>query len=199
MKFRFDFHPELTFHGWKDYNYFHIIPRITLFTAPRFRSNWDETLIGQDFDFTIGWLVFEVDICVECLWKEIATPKFSIGDHICNEDNSDAVVESVNFDAGGTHWTYQCLDLDRNSEDYDKYFYINAEIEHLWNLKRLSCLGWHPASEFPPVDKETGLSDEVIAIQDRLCEGERVIYTRIVGSGWKHDNIKWWIAQPKEG
>lgn len=57
---------------------------------------------------------------------------------------------------------------------------------------------WRPASEFPPVDKETGLSDEVIAIQDRLCEGERVIYTRIVGSGWKHDNIKWWCYQPKE-
>lgn len=58
--------------------------------------------------------------------------------------------------------------------------------------------GWRPASELPPVDKETGLSDEVIAIQDRLCEGERVIYTRIVGSGWKHDNIKWWCYPPKE-
>jgi hypothetical protein len=57
---------------------------------------------------------------------------------------------------------------------------------------------WRPASEHPPVDKETGLSVEVIGIQDRLCEGERVIYTRIVGSGWKHDNIKWWCYQPKE-
>ena len=59
--------------------------------------------------------------------------------------------------------------------------------------------GWHPASEFPPVDKETGLSEEVIAIQDRFCDGERVIYSRIVGSGWKHPNIKLWIEQPKEG
>lgn len=59
-------------------------------------------------------------------------------------------------------------------------------------------LGWHPASELPQVDKKTGLSDEVIAIQDRFCDGERVIYTRIVGSGWKHDNIKWWCYPPNE-
>lgn len=57
---------------------------------------------------------------------------------------------------------------------------------------------WRPASELPPVDKETGLSDEVIAIQDRFFEGERVIWTRIVGRGWKHDNIKWWCYPPKE-
>ncbi len=60
-------------------------------------------------------------------------------------------------------------------------------------------LGWHPASKLPPVDKETGLSEEVIAIQDRFQAGERVIYTRIVGGGWKHDNIKWWCYPPKEG
>lgn len=137
MKIKFDFHPYLTFHGWKDYNYYNIIPRVTLFTAPRYRSNWDETLIGKHFDLTIGWLVFEVSVGMECLWKELAKPKFKVGDHICCSDCSNAVVESVNFDEGNDeHWCYQCLGLDRNSEDYDKYFYINAEIEHLWDLKK---------------------------------------------------------------
>lgn len=71
--------------------------------------------------------------------------------------------------------------------------------EWLKELKELRKHGWHPASELPPVDRETGLSEEVIAIQDRFCDGERVIYSRIVGSGWKHPNIKFWIEQPKEG
>lgn len=73
---------------------------------------------------------------MECLWKEPAKPQFKVGDHICNRNCSDAVVKAVNFDEGNYgHWTYQCLDIDKNSEDYDKYFYINAEIEHLWYLK----------------------------------------------------------------
>ena len=76
---------------------------------------------------------------------------------------------------------------------------VKAMVKTIHELReQLKQLGWHPASEWPPVDKETGLSDEVIAIQDRFCEGERVIYTRIVGSGWKHDNIKWWCNPPKE-
>lgn len=97
------------------------------------------------------------------------------------------------YDAEKKAWEnatkYPCSDLDRHS------FRVGFEKCAEW----LSCLGWKPASEFPPVDKETGLSDEVIAIQDRFCDGERVIYTRIVGSGWKHPNIKLWIEQPKEG
>lgn len=135
MKVKFDFDAYLTFNSWKEYNYYNIIPRITLFTAPRFRSNWDDTLIGKHFDLTIGWLVFEVSIGMELLWKEIAAPKFSVGDHICCEDTADAVVKSVNFDDGGdAHWVYECLDLDAHIENY--IFYINAEIEHLWNLKK---------------------------------------------------------------
>lgn len=135
MKIKFDFTPCFTFHGWKDYNYCHILPRMTLFTAPRWRSNWDEKLIGQHFDFTIGWLVFEISIGMECLWKEPATPKFRVGDHICCEDTEDAVVKSVNFDEGGdAHWVYECLDLDAPIENC--IFYINAEIEHLWDLKK---------------------------------------------------------------
>lgn len=137
MKIKFDFSPYLTFHSWKDYNYYNIIPRITLFTAPRWRSNWDETMIGKHFDLTIGWLVFEISIGMECLWKEPAKPKFNVGDHICNRNCSDAVVKAVNFDEGNEgHLRYQCLDLDKNSEDYNKYFYINAEVEHLWYLKK---------------------------------------------------------------
>ena len=73
---------------------------------------------------------------MEFLWKELAKPKFKVGDHICCSDCCDAVVRAVNFDEGNDgHWCYQCLDIDQNSEDYDKYFYINAEIEHLWDLK----------------------------------------------------------------
>lgn len=136
MKIKFDFHPCLTFHGWKDYNYYNIIPRITLFTAPRYRSNWDETLIGKHFDLTIGWLVFEVSIGMECLWKEIAKPKFKVGDHICNENIADAVVKAVNIDeTNNDHWYYECVDL---QEGYHQgaIFYISAEIEHLWDLKK---------------------------------------------------------------
>ena len=75
---------------------------------------------------------------------------------------------------------------------------VKAMVKTIHDLrKKVSQLGWHPASELPPVNEETGLSDEVIAIQDRFCEGERVIYTRIVGSGWKHDNVKWWCYPPQ--
>lgn len=73
---------------------------------------------------------------------------------------------------------------------------VSLWLDDLYEL--MQQLGWHPASELPPVDKETGLSDEVIAIQDRFSEGERVIYTRIVGSGWKHDNIKRWCHLPRK-
>lgn len=54
----------LTWHKG-DYNYFNILPRVTVFVSPRYKhvdgSDEDE-LVGKSYSLQIGWLVFECSI-----------------------------------------------------------------------------------------------------------------------------------------
>lgn len=73
----------------------------------------------------------------------------------------------------------------------------------------LSKFGWHPASEHPPVDKETGFSELVVGIMP----GDTVGFPQYVRyqknefyDRWIYGytgvpsaiNIKWWCYPPKE-
>lgn len=97
------------------------------------------------------------------------------------------------YDAEKKAWEnatkFPCSDLDRLS------FRVGFEKCAEW----LSCLGWHPASEFPVIlDGE--YSVHVIALcitPSGICAPVEVAYTRT--SGWQYSSVKWWCYPPKEG
>lgn len=70
-------------------------------------------------------------------------------------------------------------------------------------------LGWHPSSEHPPVDKETGFSELVVGIMpgDKVGFPQYVRYQKNeLYDRWIYGytgvpsaiNIKWWCYPPKE-
>ena len=86
----------------------------------------------------------------------------------------------------------------------------------------LKQLGWHPASELPPVNKDTGYSDVVcfyanardgkklFLFEGRYCKayiGEKKAHNPFINDGWCYAdggkinevlNVKWWCYPPKE-
>ena len=86
----------------------------------------------------------------------------------------------------------------------------------------LSKFGWHPASELPPVNKDTGYSDVVcfyanardgrklFLFEGRYCKayiGEKKAHNPFINDGWCYAdggkinevlNVKWWCYPPKE-
>ena len=65
-------------------------------------------------------------------------------------------------------------------------------------LLKVLNLGWHPASELPPVN-EIGESQDVIAIcgtTNLLCDLPR--WSAVVGGVWGDKDVKWWCYPPKE-
>ena len=76
--------------------------------------------------------------------------------------------------------------------------YGRGYIEGQEDMKHL---GWHPASELPPLDGKKN-SKPVIAIcgiPDPLNYG-RVLprFSAVVGGVWTDKDVKWWCYPPKE-
>ena len=87
---------------------------------------------------------------------------------------------------------------------------VKAMVNTIHDLReKLSLLGWHPASEHPPVDKETGFSECVVGVMP----GDTVGFPQYVRyqknefyDRWIYGytgvpsaiNIKWWCYPPKE-
>jgi hypothetical protein len=87
---------------------------------------------------------------------------------------------------------------------------VKAMVKTIHDLReKLSLLGWRPASEHPPVDKETGFSELVVGIMpgDTVGFPQYVRYQKnefydrwIYGyTGVPNAiNIKWWCYPPEE-
>ena len=57
----------------------------------------------------------------------------------------------------------------------------------------LTKLGWHPASELPPIDKKIiGVTQQGKSQENVYYDGERYCWNRLTF------NIKWWCYPPKE-
>ena len=77
--------------------------------------------------------------------------------------------------------------------------YGRGYIEGQEDMKQF---GWHPASEFPPLDGKKN-SKPVIAIcgiPDPLNYG-RVLprFSAVVGGVWTDKDVKWWCYPPEKG
>lgn len=59
-------------------------------------------------------------------------------------------------------------------------------------------LGWHPASELPPLD-EKGYSDDLIVICG-TCNTffDLPRWSQVVEGVWGDSSVKWWCYPPKE-
>lgn len=87
---------------------------------------------------------------------------------------------------------------------------VKAMVKTIHDLReQIKQLGWHPSSEHPPVDKETGFSELVVGIMP----GDTVGFPQYVRyqknefyDRWIYGytgvpsaiNIKWWCYPPKE-
>lgn len=73
--------------------------------------------------------------------------------------------------------------------------YGRGYIEGQEDMKHL---GWHSASELPPLDKD-GNSQDVIVIcgtMNSFCDLPR--WSSVVGGIWGDRDVKWWCYPPKE-
>ena len=63
--------------------------------------------------------------------------------------------------------------------------------------KELEHLGWHPASELPPLDKDGDSQDLiVICAMDSYFDLPR--WSKVVNGIWGDKDVKWWCYPPKE-
>lgn len=72
-----------------------------------------------------------------------------------------------------------------------------SEMHELLKKIKSGQLGWHPASELPPVD-DNGNSDRVVGIREFPSNiGQNPCYVRVVEGKWNKNNLKWWCYPPK--
>lgn len=78
---------------------------------------------------------------------------------------------------------------------------VKAMVETIHDLReKVSHLGWHPASELPPLDKN-GNSEDVIVIcgtMDSYFDFDLPRWSKVVNGIWGDKDVKWWCYPPKE-
>lgn len=76
---------------------------------------------------------------------------------------------------------------------------VKAMVKTIHDLReQLKQLGWHSASELPPLD-EKGYSDDLIVIcgtSNAFCNLPR--WSQVVKGIWGDNDVKWWCYPPKE-
>ena len=76
---------------------------------------------------------------------------------------------------------------------------VKAMVNTIHDLReKVSQLGWHPASELPPVN-EIGESQDVIVI----CGTTNLYFdlprwSKVVEGVWGDKNVKWWCYPPEK-
>ena len=97
-------------------------------------------------------------------------------------------------------WEEQERQYNQLMEEDDQYCHPEA---FRWGFEHgveyaLKKLGWHPASEFPPVDENSN-SEDVIVICGTMnfhCDLPR--WSAVVNGVWGDKDIKWWCYPPKD-
>jgi len=78
---------------------------------------------------------------------------------------------------------------------------IKAMVKTIHYLReKVSQLGWHPASEWPPLD-EDGNNQDVIVICGTVNSYFDVPlprWSKVVNGIWGDKDVKWWCYPPKE-
>lgn len=97
-------------------------------------------------------------------------------------------------------WEEQERQYNQLMEEDDQYCHPES---FRWGFEHgvdyaLTKLGWHPASELPPLD-EKGYSDDLIVI----CGTSNAFsnlpkWSQVVEGTWGDNDVKWWCYPPKE-
>ena len=85
---------------------------------------------------------------------------------------------------------------------------VKAMVNTIHDLReKLSLLGWHPASELPPVDKN-GNSKLMVVIDDNGLPNYAYFHSDNLAKFWVKEgdwnlqqpilSVKWWCYPPKE-
>lgn len=59
-------------------------------------------------------------------------------------------------------------------------------------------LGWHPASELPPLDENGNSQDLIVICGTMSLHYDLPRWSSVVGGAWGDKDVKWWCYPPKE-
>lgn len=76
---------------------------------------------------------------------------------------------------------------------------IKAMVKTIHELReKLSLLGWHPASELPPLDKDGNSQDVIVICGTTNLHFDLPRWSQVVEGIWGDSNVKWWCYPPTE-